>query len=252
MPEEKTQQPSQTSPKIMFVLGLLSAVALVSLVGFFILLSRQGGAGKGSAQPSADTSGTDAPDVPTTPQNITLAEITKDDHIRGPLDAPVKIVEYSDLECPFCKRHHPTMMQIVEEYDGKVAWVYRHFPLVSLHSQAPKEAEATECAAELGGNDGFWAMTDTIFEVTPANNGLDLATLPDLAEQVGLDKEEFQECLDSGRHAGKVQAQYEDASQAGGQGTPYNVIIGPNGDKVPLAGAYPIDSFKQIIDSLLE
>jgi protein-disulfide isomerase len=145
------------------------------------------------------------------------------------------------------------MQQIVEEYgEDKVAWVYVHFPLVSLHSKAPKEAEATECAAELGGNDGFWALTDKIFEVTPTNNGLDLATLPDLAAEVGLDKDKFTECLDSGKHAGTVQAQYEEAVAAGGQGTPYNVVVGPDGETVPLAGAYPIEAFKEVIDSMLE
>jgi protein-disulfide isomerase len=85
-----------------------------------------------------------------------MAPITSADHIRGNPNAPVKIVEYSDMECPFCKRFHPTMQQTVDEYDGKVAWVYRHFPLDSIHSKARSEAIATECAGELGGNDMFW------------------------------------------------------------------------------------------------
>ena len=77
------------------------------------------------------------------------------DHIRGDAKAPVKVVEFSDPECPFCKRFHDTMREVVKAYDGKVAWVYRHFPLDSLHSKARKETEAMECAAELGGNDKF-------------------------------------------------------------------------------------------------
>ena len=86
-----------------------------------------------------------------------MIPVTSEDHIRGDINAPVKIVEYSDTECPFCKRFHTTMQEVYNEYGktGKVAWVYRHFPLDQLHSKARKEAEATECAAELGGNDKF-------------------------------------------------------------------------------------------------
>ena len=87
-----------------------------------------------------------------------LASITSTDHIRGNPNAPVKIVEYSDMECPFCKRFHSTMQQAMDEYgkDGRVAWVYRHFPLDSIHSKARTEAVASECAGEFGGSDEFW------------------------------------------------------------------------------------------------
>lgn len=249
---------SSTS-KLTFALGLVSGVAVVSLIGFVFLLTKGGlnkaavDGGSGGQPSAAGQGGIDN----TAPQEITLKEVTKDDHIRGgSIDAPVKIVEYSDLECPFCKKHHVTMQQIVADYGDKVAWVYRHFPLAygqrPLHSKAAKEAEATECASELGGNDGFWKLTDKIFEVTPANNGLDLATLPDLAAEVGLDKEKFTACLDSGKYAQSVQASYDEAGRAGAGGTPYNVIIGPDGSKVPLAGAYPIESFKEVIDKMLE
>jgi len=101
-------------------------------------------------------------------------------------NAPVKIVEFSDTECPFCKRFHTTMQQVVKDSNGQVAWVYRHFPLDQLHSKARKEAEATECAAELGGNEKFWAYLNRLMEVTPANDGLDLAELPVIAAYVGL------------------------------------------------------------------
>ena len=73
------------------------------------------------------------------------------DHLRGAREAPVKLIEFGDTECPLCKRFHPTLKRIVDEYPGKVAWVFRHFPIVEIHPKAPKEAEATECAAELGG-----------------------------------------------------------------------------------------------------
>ncbi|MDP3953732.1 MAG: thioredoxin domain-containing protein [bacterium] len=90
--------------------------------------------------------------------------VTAEDHIRGSLDASVKIVEYSDLECPFCKRFHPEMKAVMDQYDGNMAWVYRHLPLESIHPSARPLAEGSECVAELGGNDGFWRYVDYVFE----------------------------------------------------------------------------------------
>ncbi|MFA5827709.1 MAG: thioredoxin domain-containing protein, partial [Candidatus Paceibacterota bacterium] len=129
--------------------------------------------------------------------------ISATDHIRGDINAPIKIVEYSDTECPFCKRFHVTMQQVMNEYgkNGKVAWVYRHSPIDSLHPKARKEAEATECANELGGNDKFWEYIDRVYEITPANNGLDPLELPKIATYVGLNVTDFNTCLDSGKYA---------------------------------------------------
>ena len=117
---------------------------------------------------------------------INMKPISDSDHILGDKNAPVKIVEFSDTECPFCKRFHTTMQQVVKDSNGQVAWVYRHFPLDQLHSKARKEAEATECAAELGGNEKFWAYLNRLMEVTPANNGLDPAELLTIASYAGL------------------------------------------------------------------
>jgi protein-disulfide isomerase len=106
-----------------------------------------------------------------------MAPVTDKDHIKGDISAPVKIVEYSDLECPFCKRFHTTMQDVVKSYDGKVAWVFRQFPLAQLHPKAVKEAEAAECVASLGGNAAFWKFIDKVEEVTPGNNKLDEAKI---------------------------------------------------------------------------
>jgi protein-disulfide isomerase len=182
-----------------------------------------------------------------------MKPVSKEDHIRGNPDAPVKIVEYSDTECPFCKRFHPTLQQVMDEYgkSGKVAWVYRHFPLDQLHSKARKESEATECAAELGGNDKFWAYLDRLMEVTPANNGLDPAELPKIAQYVGLDTAKFNECLSSGKYAKKIEEHVQNAVATGGNGTPWSIVVGSNGKKYPLSGAQPYTAVKQLIDSAL-
>lgn len=179
-----------------------------------------------------------------------MIPVTGEDHIRGDINAPVKIVEYSDTECPFCKRFHETMKEIYSEYgtNGKVAWVYRHFPLDSLHSKARKEAEATECAAELGGNEKFWAYLDRLMEITPANNGLDPAELPKIAAYVGLDTAKFNECLSSGKYAQKIEEHVQNATVTGGNGTPWSIVVGKNGKKYPLSGAQPISAIKQLID----
>ncbi len=91
-----------------------------------------------------------------------LKPVTATDHIRGDINAPVKIVQFSDIDCPFCKKFHTTMQEVMKTYgkDGKVAWVFRNFPLTQLHPDAANKAEASECIAELGGNDKFWSFVD--------------------------------------------------------------------------------------------
>ena len=166
-----------------------------------------------------------------------IRPIGSEDHILGNPNAEVVMVEYSDTGCPFCKRFHETMHTLVDKFgkDGKMAWVYRHYPITQLHPNAFKEAEATECAATLGGNDGFWRFIDRLYEVTPSldpvNRGpLNPAELPKIAAFAKLNAAEFQTCYDSGRYKDKVQADYDDATQnAGGQGTPHIIFIFKNG-----------------------
>lgn len=179
-----------------------------------------------------------------------MTPITSKDHIRGNPDAPVKIVEYSDTECPFCKRFHTTMKEVMDEYgkDGKVAWVYRHFPLDQLHSKARKEAVALECANEQGGNDKFWSYADRLYEITPANNGLDPAELPKIAQFVGLDTAKFNTCLASTKYDKHIEDEVQNAQVTGGNGTPWSIVVGKDGKKYPLSGAQPLSAVKQLID----
>jgi protein-disulfide isomerase len=180
-----------------------------------------------------------------------MTPITSADHIRGNSNAAVKIVEYSDTECPFCKRFHETMKKVIDS-NKNIAWVYRHFPLDQLHSKARKEAEATECAGELGGNEKFWSYLDRLMEVTPANNGLDPAELPKIAEYVGLDTASFNACLSSGRYAKKIEEHVQNAVATGGNGTPWSIVVSKSGKKYPLSGALPIEAVQQLIDVALK
>ncbi len=158
---------------------------------------------------------------------ITLAAVSANEHVLGNPNAKIAMVEFSDTECPFCKQFQTTLHSIVNEYgkDGTLAWVYRHFPIDSLHPKSRKEAEATECAAEQGGNDAFWKYLDEVYKRTTSNNKLDPAELPKIAASQSLDMTAFNECLVSGKFAAKVDENYKDAVKAGGTGTPYTVFI---------------------------
>jgi protein-disulfide isomerase len=182
-----------------------------------------------------------------------LRPISNDDHILGNPSADVIIVEYSDTECPFCKVFHSTLQRVMDEYgkDGKVAWVYRHFPIDDLHSRARKEAEATECANELGGPSKFWEFTNLVYTTTNSNNTLDPAELPKIAKSVGLDVTAFNTCLSSGKYANKVDADYQNAILIGGRGTPTSVLIAKDGTKTMVEGAQPYENLKTLIDAML-
>ncbi len=195
--------------------------------------------------------------VPTAPiQNSggeNMRPVTSDDHILGNPNAELMFVEYSDTECPFCKQFHSTLKRMMDEYgkDGKVAWVYRHFPIDQLHQKARREAEASECAASLGGNTKFWEYIDQVYARTNSNDSLPDTELPKIAKDIGLDVTAFNECLSSGKFKAKVQADYDDAVAAGGRGTPNSIIVAKDGTKVVVQGAQPYDNIKRTIDALL-
>lgn len=185
--------------------------------------------------------------------DIVVRPVDETDHIRGNPNAPILLVEYSDYDCPFCSQFHTTMKRIMDKYgtEGDVAWVYRHFPLVQLHPNAPKIAAASECAAELGGSDAFWTFTDLVFSEKPieTRNGqnfigaTDISRLPEFAERAGVERAAFTTCLDSGKYADKITQDTDEAIAAGGTGTPYTVIIAGNEVLGTIPGAFPFDNF---------
>ncbi len=158
-----------------------------------------------------------------------IRPISPTDHVLGNRNAKVVLVEYSDTECPYCKTYHQTLHQLINKYGKDIAWVYRHNPL-AIHPKAQKEAEATECAAELGGNNAFWAYLDRLFEITPSNNKLDPAELPKIAVHIGLNEKAFNDCLASGRHAARIEADRQEIVKAGQTGTPSAVLMTKDGN----------------------
>lgn len=183
----------------------------------------------------------------------TVSAVRADDHIMGNPKAKITIVEFSDPECPFCKRFHETMHKIMNNYgkDGDVAWVYRHLPLPQLHQKAQRESEALACAAQVGGNENFWKYADGLYAITPSNDGLEDTQLFTIAKNVGLDAGAFKDCVDNGKAKKRVDADVEEANALGINGTPQSFIL--FGDQqIPIEGAQPYEVIKQLIDQLLK
>lgn len=224
------------NPKMIFVFGLVAGIAL-SYVGGDIIGGTSGRAVAANDTVVEDTTGTDT-DTNTTPK--TLAAVTDSDHVRGDIEkAKVVIVEYSDYECPFCGRHHPTMLDIMDQYGDDVAWVYRHFPL-SFHPEAKPAALAAECANE---QDKFWEFTDELY----ANqDSLSADYYGEVADKLGLKRSQFDDCVESEKYASVISTDSSSGRAAGVTGTPATFV---NGQLV--SGAVPLETFTDLIDAEL-
>jgi protein-disulfide isomerase len=159
---------------------------------------------------------------------------------RGAADAPVTIVEFADFECPFCGGVFPILQRIEKNYEGKVRFVYRHFPLTSIHPHAQKAAEASICAAEQG---RFWEFHDSLFSNQRA---LTVDDLKRRAQEFKLNTADFNACLDSGRQAGAVKQDAAEGTQAGVTGTPTIFINGRR-----LSGSQSYADLQAVIDDEL-
>ena len=236
---------SGVSPKRAFIGGIVVGVLVLCTIGFFILLGVVLKGDRTGATPlafgDAPSPSAPLPDAPAPPAGP-LKEVQKDEHIRGPKDAKVTIVEYSDFECPFCKNFHETMVEVLAN-NKDVRWVYRHFPL-SFHPSAQPTAEASECAADLGGNDAFWKFADAAFAKGGPHADADIESY---ARAAGVNIEKFKKCRDDGQFAGKVNKDLQEGQSAGVQGTPGNFVVGPNGSRT-LPGAVPASSVQAAID----
>lgn len=163
-----------------------------------------------------------------------------DSPAKGPEDAPITIIEFSDFQCPFCKRVLPTLEQVLTTYAGKVRLVFRDFPLLSIHPRAQRSAEAAQCAREQG---KFWEYHDALF----ANqNQLEDSHLTEYARTLGLDIQSFEQCLASNKYTASVQADLTYGTQLGVSGTPAFFINGRL-----LSGAQPFEAFQAIIEEEL-
>lgn len=235
-------------PKASFVFGMVTGIAVIAILGLVYVGPSTAGTTGERANPSAV-----APTPTPAAVAITPPPVTEEDHVRGDKDAPLTFIEYSDYECPFCKRFHPTMLQMMDEYEGKVKWVFRHFPLSFHDPLATSEATATECANDLAGNDAFWAMGDLIFERTTSNgNGLLVSDLTDFAEELGMNRGAFESCMSSGKFTAHIQQEQASGAAAGITGTPGSFLIDAQGNAQLISGAVPYEQIKAQIDAALE
>lgn len=180
-----------------------------------------------------------------------VPEITDADHIRGAQNPKIYLIEYSDYECPFCSKFHPTMTQVMEKYGDQVAWVYRHYPL-NFHPNAQPAAEAAECIASQNGNDAFWEFTDEIFAQNERLGGkLSPEAIDAAINASGADLVAVKNCVDSGEMTELVTTQQSGGAAAGVSGTPGTILMTADGEYELISGALPLVQVEQIIEKYL-
>ncbi len=191
---------------------------------------------------SRTTTGAGADGAPGAPPAAIVDVDTEGRPSRGPDDAPVTVVEFTDYECPFCARHfRETYGPLLSKYEGQLQYVTRNFPIPQLHPLAEKAAEAAECAHEQG---RFWEYHDLLFERSPL---LGPDSLRAYAGRTGVDLAEFEECLTSGRMAEIVARDVQDGFAYGVSGTPTFFVNGRR-----LVGVFSLPAFSSYIDEALE
>lgn len=180
-----------------------------------------------------------------TPSTVSIRLPSAQDHRYGSIAASTVLVEYSDFQCPYCSLIHPTLKRIVDESGGEVAWVYRHFPLDSIHPQATPAALASECVAEQLGSDGFWAFAGKLF----ANQkSISPAYYAQAAGELGANVATFNTCVSSQKHAPKLNTDAQEAFDNGGNGTPFTIVLS-GGKQVSFSGALPYAQIMAVIKS---
>ncbi|AHB40951.1 Sodium/proton antiporter [candidate division SR1 bacterium RAAC1_SR1_1] len=207
----------------------------------------------GSMEGGAATSETtDGATTGTTLDQATMDAILKDTLIKGNKDARFVIFEYSDILCPFCKRHHndQTLQKVAEKYPNDVALIFKNMPLVQLHPTAFKGAEAIECAGKVGGSDAFYKYLDKAFLQESFDDNNVLA----LAKEIGLNSSKFTSCVNNQEFKSKIDGILEEARTIFGiNGTPGNVILDKQtGKYVIINGAYPFEKFDTEIQNLMK
>src|SRR5215470_11005360 len=144
---------------------------------------------------------------------------TEGEPSRGPANAPVTIVEFSDFQCPYCRQAQDTLKRLMAAYEGKIKLVFRDFPLRNIHPQAQKAAEAAQCAAE---QQKFWPYHDKLFAAT----SLQIDDLKKYAHELELNAEQFTACLDSNKYASGIEADMQAGQNAGVNATPTFFVNG--------------------------
>ncbi len=280
--QSKCDCSSGSSNKLMLLVGVLLGVAIISTVAFFVVLSKGAGESKTGADEGVNVKKEEQavkqkeqavkqedaqavneqqpPAQPAKQVDLSKLAITADDHIKGKSDAPVTIVIYDDMECPFCGAFEgtnadvadmlkqrspgwtPVMPSLIKDYidTGKVKLVYRHFPL-SFHQNALPAAEASECAGAQG---KFWEMHDKIFAIN--GQALGSEVFKQMARDLKLDVDKYNACMDNHQMQARVANDMQTGQALGVEGTPAAFI-----NQQGISGAVPFSDFKSVINEEL-
>jgi protein-disulfide isomerase len=254
MDEHTPSQTPEQSPSTSFAPASVSAkntlaIPIAIIIGFGLIAGAIFFSGNGKVPVAIPGINNPTQENPTTGE---IRPVDDTDHVRGNPNAPIVLIEYSDYDCPFCKNFHETMNTVMANYgaDGKVAWVYRHFPLEQLHPSAPVIAQASECVAKQGGNDAFWKFTDLIFGERGTNEPTNTARLEEFAVTAGVSANAYNACMEDGSTKARVEADFADALNAGGKGTPYTLVLF-GGQQGVINGAQPYETVSKILDTLI-
>ena len=239
MAEEKSEEKTITLKKSdLWKYSTFLLIVILVIGGFFVLKGNPTGTGN-----TVDTGTNDQ-----NPVNA-KALIESNDPLLGDANAEISILEFSDFQCPFCARAFTGAVTDLKNSDyfknGEVNLIYKQFPLNSIHPYAQKAAEASLCADEQG---KFWEYHDKLFTNQAA---LTVNDLKSYASQLGLNTAQFNSCLDNGKFASEVSKETAQAASAGGQGTPFFIIVNKEtGDATSISGAYPWSQFETAIQSI--
>jgi protein-disulfide isomerase len=239
---ESKKEKTLTSPQAILLGAFIIAVAIIVSGGNTI-----------TSQKNIGNEKADAVNLEVATKLEKVRPVSPTEHIRGNPNAPIKIVVYSDFECPYCRVYHETILRIFAEYgaSGKVAWIHRQYPIDSLHANARRIAVASECVGEVAGNDAFWQFTDAIFATTKSNNTMNESAVKAVVATLGIDTAKWNTCMLSGKYDQKIADDVQNGVDSGGQGTPWSVIVSDNG-KFPVPGALPYENVKSIVESTLK
>ncbi|MFA6428360.1 MAG: DsbA family protein [Candidatus Buchananbacteria bacterium] len=237
---------STATPQVSFFMGLLGGIAVISTVGFIILLVLfVGGKNTGTTtKPVVKANVNAAVNQPAAVTGPVEIKITSADNIIGNPDAKVTMVVFSDFQCPYCGRFHPAVKQALTTYGNKIRVVFKNFPLDSIHPNARPAANAAECVANISGTEVYWQYVDKLFANQTALSDTLYASL---AKQLGVATDKFSECYAAKKYGDKVEADQQQGLAAGIQGTPAVVINGQ-----VIAGAVPFEQIKTAIDAALK
>ena len=251
---EKSESGSFITTPVSILIGSILIAISILISGGAVQIKGFNAARTGGTAPAASV----APAAAGAPEPTSATVSMDDDPVLGNPDAPVTVIEFSDYECPFCKRHYEqTYAQLKTNYidTGKVKLVFRDLPLSFHDPLATKQAIAANCAREQGNDETYFKMHDAIFELTSSNgSGMTMDQLYGLAGKVGINQDNLKSCIDADKYKDEVAKDLADAGAAGATGTP-SFVIGKSGDEVSgklIVGAQPYAAFQTEIDALLQ